>query len=112
MKVLNSFCSHFFPFSSNKALLDGFFEQELLELGDRIGYVSTGLLEEEILRCIGKIKFFASDNETEDEMGKLSCGHVYHTQCIKQWLTRKNACPVCKLTIALWDLFFASCKLF
>ncbi|KAL9249171.1 putative E3 ubiquitin-protein ligase RHG1A [Drosera capensis] len=93
--------------------------EELLELGDRIGYVSTGLLEEEIRRCIGKIKFSASDNlspslshvdrkcsicqeeyETEDEMGKLSCGHVYHTQCIKQWLTRRNACPVCKLTVA------------
>ncbi|GAB2213401.1 hypothetical protein Droror1_Dr00021443 [Drosera rotundifolia] len=85
---------------------DGFFEQELLELGDRIGYVSTGLLEEEIRRCIGKIKFSASDNlspslsyvnrkcsicqeeyETEDEMGRLSYGHVYHTQCIKQWLS-------------------------
>ncbi|KAL9252806.1 E3 ubiquitin-protein ligase MBR1-like protein [Drosera capensis] len=34
--------------------------EELLELGDRMGYVSTGLLEDEIRRCIGKIKFSAS----------------------------------------------------
>lgn len=31
-------------------------EQELLELGERIGYVSTGLKEEEIGRCLRKIK--------------------------------------------------------
>lgn len=30
--------------------------QELLELGDRIGYVSTGLREEEIVRCLRKMK--------------------------------------------------------
>lgn len=30
--------------------------QELLELGERIGYVSTGLKEEEIGRCLRKIK--------------------------------------------------------
>lgn len=31
-------------------------KQELLELGERIGYVSTGLKEEEIGRCLRKIK--------------------------------------------------------
>lgn len=31
-------------------------KQELLELGDRIGYVSTGLKEEEIGRCLRNIK--------------------------------------------------------
>lgn len=30
--------------------------QELLELGEKIGYVSMGLKEEEISRCIRKIK--------------------------------------------------------
>jgi len=30
--------------------------QQLLELGDRIGYVNTGLKESEIHRCLGKIK--------------------------------------------------------
>ena len=31
-------------------------EQELLELGDRIGYVSTGLKEAEMGHCIRKAK--------------------------------------------------------
>ncbi|GAB2211793.1 hypothetical protein Droror1_Dr00025128 [Drosera rotundifolia] len=108
---------------------DGFFEQELLELDDRIRYVSTGLLEEEIRRCIGKIKFSASENlspslsyvdrkcsicqeeyETEDEMGRLSCGHVYHTQCIKQWLSlNASSLFIIKLYQPMHQAEYVSC---
>ncbi|KAK4395592.1 E3 ubiquitin-protein ligase MBR2 [Sesamum angolense] len=32
----------------------------------------------------------------------LGCGHEYHVPCIKQWLLRKNACPLCRtLTVPL-----------
>lgn len=34
--------------------------------------------------------------EGEDEVGKLRCGHKYHIDCARQWLLRKNSCPVCK----------------
>lgn len=33
-----------------------------------------------------------------DDIGKLDCGHEFHTHCIKQWLTVKNLCPICKMT--------------
>ncbi|KAK4362042.1 hypothetical protein RND71_017283 [Anisodus tanguticus] len=88
---------------------------ELLELGDRIGYVNTGLREDEIAQCVRRTKPFFLSNlslirtelerkcticqeeyEAEDEMGKLDCGHFYHIRCIKQWLSQKNSCPVCK----------------
>lgn len=36
-------------------------KQELLELGDRIGYVSTGLQEDEIGRCLRKSKLSILD---------------------------------------------------
>nr|GME08378.1 E3 ubiquitin-protein ligase RNF126-A [Ipomoea batatas] len=92
--------------------------EELLELGDRIGYVSTGLREDEIDRYVRKTKlplsaklsshFLAEterkcsvcqeEYESDDEMGKLVCGHFYHIHCIKQWLLHKNACPICKST--------------
>lgn len=26
----------------------------------------------------------------------LHCGHKYHCECIKQWLTQSQLCPICK----------------
>ncbi|KAI4302566.1 hypothetical protein MLD38_038295 [Melastoma candidum] len=96
--------------------VDNMSYEQLLELGDRIGYVSTGLKEDEIRRCIRKIKISSltglahilsnkadrkcsicqEEYEEEDDLGKLSCGHGYHLPCIRQWLSQKNTCPVCK----------------
>ncbi|EOA38056.1 hypothetical protein CARUB_v10009526mg [Capsella rubella] len=91
--------------------VDSMSYEQLLELGDRIGYVNTGLKESEIHRCLGKIKPSTShtladrkcsicqdEYEREDEVGKLNCEHSFHVHCVKQWLARKNACPVCKKT--------------
>ncbi|XP_042379642.1 uncharacterized protein LOC121972091 isoform X1 [Zingiber officinale] len=104
--------------------VDNMSYEELLELGDKIGHVSTGLREEEILRSLrkGKDSIFSSlarrySNEVElkcsicqvglseeeyevsGETGRLECGHSYHMYCIKQWLLLKNACPVCKAPV-------------
>ncbi|XP_055824036.1 uncharacterized protein LOC129892395 isoform X2 [Solanum dulcamara] len=95
--------------------VDNMSYEELLELGDKIGFVSTGLKEDEITQCVRRTKpFFLNHSshlrtelekkcsicqeeyEAEDEMGKLGCGHLYHIHCIKQWLMHKNSCPVCK----------------
>ncbi|KAF7134901.1 hypothetical protein RHSIM_Rhsim08G0130200 [Rhododendron simsii] len=98
--------------------VDNMSYEELLELGDRIGYVNTGLKEDMIVQCLRKTKL--SDNlfsplptemerkcsicqedyEGNDEVGKLECGHFYHIYCIKQWLMQKSTCPICKTTAA------------
>ena len=26
----------------------------------------------------------------------LPCIHIFHSQCIKQWMKKKNSCPICK----------------
>ncbi|KAK6921223.1 Zinc finger, RING-type [Dillenia turbinata] len=100
--------------------VDNMSYEELLELGDRIGYVSTGLREDEISCCLRKTKLplindlsarihsemelkcsiCQEEYETDDEVGKLDCGHGYHIHCIKQWLVQKNTCPVCKAAAA------------
>ncbi|CAL4894717.1 unnamed protein product [Urochloa decumbens] len=127
--------------------VDNMTYEELLDLEDRIGYVSTGLREDEIIRSLRLVKYsafnpkhfstemdkrcsicqvcpfsffspslsvclnchvmvnyvyyfdFQEEFEANEETGKLSCGHCYHVHCIKQWLSRKNACPVCKTTV-------------
>ena len=33
-----------------------------------------------------------------EDLGSLDCGHDFHAECIKQWLTHKNLCPICKTT--------------
>ncbi|ESQ35004.1 hypothetical protein EUTSA_v10007935mg [Eutrema salsugineum] len=91
--------------------VDSMSYEQLLELGDRIGYVNTGLKESEIHRCLREINPSVShtlagrkcsicqeEYEREGQVGKLDCGHSFHVQCVKQWLSRKNACPVCKKT--------------
>ncbi|OAY50408.1 uncharacterized protein LOC110614318 [Manihot esculenta] len=103
-------------FSEWRLDIDDMSYEQLLELSESIGYVSTGLKEDEISRCIRKMKLSITndlsshlpttpdkkcsicqeDYETDDELGKLECGHGFHIQCIKQWLAHKNTCPVCK----------------
>ncbi|PIN23699.1 hypothetical protein CDL12_03577 [Handroanthus impetiginosus] len=90
--------------------------EELVDLSDRIGYVGTGLQEEEIYGCLRILKHFNPDSTSllvtgqkdwkcsicqekcgrDEDIGALHCGHHHHLQCIKQWLLQKNSCPVCK----------------
>jgi len=34
--------------------------------------------------------------EAGDRIGKLPCRHPMHVECLKPWLQRQNACPLCK----------------
>ncbi|KAK4750807.1 hypothetical protein SAY87_004289 [Trapa incisa] len=96
--------------------IDNMSYEQLLDLGDRIGHVNTGLKDDEISLCIRKIKLMSigdlshhftaktegkcsicqEDYEEADDIGKLDCGHGYHLECITQWLSHKNVCPICK----------------
>uniref|UniRef100_A0A0E0DUG9 RING-type E3 ubiquitin transferase n=1 Tax=Oryza meridionalis TaxID=40149 RepID=A0A0E0DUG9_9ORYZ len=98
--------------------VDNMTYEELLDLEDRIGYVSTGLHDDEITRSLRMVKYSAfnpkhfateverscsicqEEFEANEETGRLICGHSYHVQCIKQWLSRKNTCPVCKTAVS------------
>ena len=33
-----------------------------------------------------------------DLIGDISCGHALHKDCLKDWLKRKNRCPLCQQT--------------
>ncbi|KAI9113727.1 hypothetical protein K1719_014978 [Acacia pycnantha] len=97
--------------------IDNMSYEQLLELGERIGDVNTGLKEDEIGRYIRKFKLSKfnetskrqvdnkcsicqEEYEADDEVGRLSCKHDYHFQCLRQWLAQKNCCPVCKQEVA------------
>lgn len=42
--------------------------------------------------CLSEI----SDGE---QIGVLSCQHLFHCDCLKEWLLRRNACPLCQTEI-------------
>ncbi|KAL6839727.1 hypothetical protein ACP4OV_030415 [Aristida adscensionis] len=95
--------------------VDNMSYEELLALGERIGYVNTGLSEDQIMSGMKQWKYVCiqleesptivepccicqEDYSEGEDMGRLDCGHEFHTACIKQWLVIKNLCPICKKT--------------
>lgn len=96
--------------------VDNMSYEELLALEESIGNVCTGLNEETILKQMKQHKYIhtmsMSDDQVEvvpccicqevysdgENIGTLDCGHDFHSECVKQWLTHKNLCPICKTT--------------
>ncbi|XP_068464822.1 probable E3 ubiquitin-protein ligase ZFP1 [Phaseolus vulgaris] len=97
--------------------IDDMSYEELLELGERISNVGTGLLDEIIARKMKTKTYLLSNNSGEvaseeqendlciicqdeyknkQEIGILQCGHGYHADCIRKWLHEENVCPLCK----------------
>jgi hypothetical protein len=90
--------------------------QELLALEETIGNVSTGVTFEVIHQRLKRSQYSSIDAVVDhfsdecdikcsicqeeyvegDELGKIDCGHGYHSLCIQQWLLLKNQCPICK----------------
>lgn len=34
--------------------------------------------------------------EEGERVGALTCNHQFHTDCLKEWLPRRNTCPLCQ----------------
>ncbi|KAG8084885.1 hypothetical protein GUJ93_ZPchr0010g10662 [Zizania palustris] len=97
--------------------IDDMSYEELLALEERMGNVNTGLADEKISGCVIEAACCSNDHlqddqdnerciicleeyKREDSLGRLKCGHRFHTNCIKKWLQVKNTCPVCKSAAA------------
>ncbi|XP_078427972.1 E3 ubiquitin-protein ligase MBR2-like [Wolffia australiana] len=69
----------------------------------------SGRTEEDILRLLWSVNYSPAcgkdadscsvclqDYRIGEEVATLPCIHKFHTSCIARWLTRTNACPMCK----------------
>lgn len=43
-----------------------------------------------------KCSICLEDFVTEDRLISLHCGHMYHSNCLRQWFSEKNTCPQCR----------------
>ena len=41
-----------------------------------------------------------ADIENGDRVGCLPCDHLFHADCLKEWIKRRNVCPLCQEPIA------------
>jgi len=41
-----------------------------------------------------------SELEDGDKVGDLGCRHVFHTDCLKMWVAKRNSCPLCNIPVA------------
>ncbi|KAG8055927.1 hypothetical protein GUJ93_ZPchr0001g30682 [Zizania palustris] len=101
--------------------IDSMTYEELLALEEQIGDVNTGLGNSHIVEKLKTglyvpgsscVSNKSSESSLENDaciicqeeyrvkecIGTLDCGHMYHEDCIKQWLMVKNLCPICKTT--------------
>ncbi|XP_076895772.1 uncharacterized protein LOC143548524 [Bidens hawaiensis] len=90
--------------------IDSMSYEDLLNLGERIGSVSTGLSEDNMSKYLMEKVHSYDENLEEvscpicleeykdgDKIGRMGkCGHDYHVDCIKKWLLMKKLCPICK----------------
>lgn len=50
--------------------------------------------------CVNDRCSICLDNYEEKQAGKLSCNHVFHVECITQWLNQPNrTCPCCRCSV-------------
>ncbi|TYJ02171.1 hypothetical protein E1A91_A13G209400v1 [Gossypium mustelinum] len=108
---------NFYDQYSNMRLdIDNMSYEELLDLEERMGNVSTVLSEEALSKRLMKSIYEGAsvdcDGEKDvtkcsicqeeyvngDEVGMLQCEHRYHVTCVQNWLQVKNWCPICKFS--------------
>jgi E3 ubiquitin-protein ligase BIG BROTHER and related proteins len=95
--------------------VDNMSYEQLTALGEVVGTVAVGLSEEQIA-ALPRVKYATASKltsrescyegaeqcavcrvefEADDDVAVLTCHHVYHPDCVGQWLRRKKTCPQC-----------------
>ena len=88
--------------------------EQLLELEENVGKVSKGLTKNQIKKipqnrynkylfknCDDKCVICQYDFKDGEIVTKLSCGHLFHAECVDTWLSKNKVCPMCQKEIRI-----------
>ncbi len=88
--------------------------EQLLELEEKVGNVSKGLSKAQIKKIPrfiyqkhihknidNKCVVCQYEFKNGDNITKLNCGHVFHTDCVDTWLSKNKVCPMCHKEIVV-----------
>ena len=88
--------------------------EQLLELEEKVGNVSKGLNKKQINKIprfiYNKIRYKNIENKcvvcqyeykNGENLTKLPCGHIFHSDCVDTWLSGNKICPMCHKEIIL-----------
>lgn len=90
--------------------IDSMSYERLLALEEEMGSVSTGLSP----HSLAALQYHPVDDKKQDQKCSVcmedlkqaeavmlpQCAHLYHRQCVEQWLALKNCCPVCRMPVS------------
>ena len=55
-------------------------------------FLDSSIIEEKQCECSICLNF----DESEEKIVQLKCKHKFHYNCISQWVSKVNSCPMCK----------------
>ena len=69
-----------------------------------INDVENPISNQDQIILISNIKCLINDDcpiciepfKENDELYQLKCGHIFHTECITEWININNICPTCR----------------
>ena len=82
--------------------------EQLLKMEENMGNVNKGLSKEKIKKLpiiLFKKNIFKDEDKCvicqedyieNEKILKLTCGHIFHNNCIENWLIKEKKCPFCK----------------
>jgi hypothetical protein len=88
------------------------FENRMMEIAtiESFNYYNTQEKKPNVKLCIKesnatddikdeKCPICVSNYEIGEKITKIECNHIYHTNCISEWVKYKSECPVCRRSI-------------